>query len=122
MLAADWALGIFLDNGNYSLYSKGYITFDNNEELAKLAYDQSIYYSDSLDFTPISTDNTNEIKAILKSGNRKSIEGAIQEYGASRVQAVAINCREELSVAVINMLEGMLKIQLIIDGSNDDAE
>ena len=37
VLPLDWALGFIIDQGNYSLYKKGYVTFDDNEELSKAA-------------------------------------------------------------------------------------
>ena len=31
ILPEDWALGFIMDQGNYSLYKNGYVTFDRNE-------------------------------------------------------------------------------------------
>ena len=39
ILPLDWALGFIIDQGNYSLYKKGYVTFDDNDSLAKAAID-----------------------------------------------------------------------------------
>ena len=91
MLPADWALGVFASDGLYTMYQNGVFTFDNNKALAKLAYDQSIYFSEDLDFTPIDSNNVEIIKSILKTGNRKAIDDAIEKYSKERVKEVAIS-------------------------------
>ena len=116
MLPADWALGVFASDGLYTMYQKGVFTFDNNKALAKLAYDQSLSFSEDLDFTPIESNNVEIIKNILKAGNRKAIEDAIEKYTQERVKEVAISCVKELSMGVVNMLEGIFHVQLVVDG------
>lgn len=120
MLPADWALGIFASDGLYTMYQKGVFTFDNNKALAKLAYDQSLFFSEDLDFTPIDSNNVEIIKNILKTGNRKAIEDAIEKYTKERVKEVAISCVKELSMGVVNMLEGIFHVQLVVDGEAAD--
>ena len=120
MLPADWALGIFASDGLYTMYQKGVFTFDNNKALAKLAYDQSLFFSEDLDFTPIDSNNVEIIKNILKTGNRKAIEDAIEKYNKERVKEVAISCVKELSMGVVNMLEGIFHVQLVVDGEAAD--
>lgn len=120
MLPADWALGVFASDGLYTMYQKGVFTFDNNKALAKLAYDQSLFFSEDLDFTPIDSNNVEIIKNILKAGNRKGIEDAIEKYGKERVKEVAISCVKELSMGVVNMLEGIFHVQLVVDGEAAD--
>lgn len=120
MLPADWALGVFASDGLYTMYQKGVFTFDNNKALAKLAYDQSLFFSEDLDFTPIESNNVEIIKNILKTGNRKSIEDAIEKYTKERVKEVAISCVKELSMGVVNMLEGIFHVQLVVDGEAAD--
>lgn len=120
MLPADWALGIFASDGLYTMYQKGVFTFDNNKALAKLAYNQSLFFSEDLDFTPIESNNVEIIKNILKTGNRKSIEDAIEKYTKERVKEVAISCVKELSMGVVNMLEGIFHVQLVVDGEAAD--
>ena len=120
MLPADWALGIFASDGLYTMYQKGVFTFDNNKALAKLAYDQSLFFSEDLDFTPIESNNVEIIKNILKTGNRKAIEDAIEKYTKERVKEVAISCVKELSMGVVNMLEGIFHVQLVVDGEAAD--
>lgn len=120
MLPADWALGVFASDGIYAMYQKGVFTFDNNKALAKLAYDQSIFFSEDLDFTPIEPNNVEIIKNILKAGNRKGIEDAIEKYTKERVKEVAISCVKELSMGVVNMLEGIFHVQLVVDGEAAD--
>lgn len=120
MLPADWALGVFASDGLYTMYQKGVFTFDNNKALAKLAYDQSLFFSEDLDFTPIEFNNVEIIKNILKTGNRKSIEDAIEKYTKERVKEVAISCVKELSMGVVNMLEGIFHVQLVVDGEAAD--
>ena len=61
-LPTDWALGIFMDDGNYRLYKKGMFTFENNDELVKAAYEAGVYFDEQLDFTPVKEDNEKEIK------------------------------------------------------------
>lgn len=120
MLPADWALGVFASDGLYTMYQKGVFTFDNNKALAKLAYNQSLFFSEDLDFTPIESNNVEIIKNILKTGNRKSIEDAIEKYTKERVKEVAISCVKELSMGVVNMLEGIFHVQLVVDGEAAD--
>ena len=120
MLPADWALGVFASDGLYTMYQKGVFTFDNNKALAKLAYDQSLFFSEDLDFTPIDSNNVEIIKNILKTGNRKAIEEAIEKYTKERVKEVAISCVKELSMGVVNMLEGIFHVQLVVDGEAAD--
>ena len=120
MLPADWALGVFASDGLYTMYQKGVFTFDNNKALAKLAYDQSLFFSEDLDFTPIESNNVEIIKNILKTGNRKGIEDAIEKYTKERVKEVAISCVKELSMGVVNMLEGIFHVQLVVDGEAAD--
>ena len=120
MLPADWALGVFASDGLYTMYQKGVFTFDNNQALAKLAYDQSLFFSEDLDFTPMDSNNVEIIKNILKTGNRKAIEDAIEKYTKERVKEVAISCVKELSMGVVNMLEGIFHVQLVVDGEAAD--
>ena len=120
MLPADCVLGVFARDGLYTMYQKGVFTFDNNKALAKLAYDQSLFFSEDLDFTPIDSNNVEIIKNILKTGNRKAIEDAIEKYTKERVKEVAISCVKELSMGVVNMLEGIFHVQLVVDGEAAD--
>lgn len=116
MLPLDWALGVFNDDGNYSLYKKGYITFDKNEELVKEAYAAGAYFSEVLEFEPAKEGQSDKILEILKGGNRSAIEQANKDFGKDIVKSVAIEHASELSMGVVNMLESIFKCQLIIDG------
>ena len=120
ILPADWALGVFASDGVYAMYQNGVFTFDNNKALAKLAYDQSIYFSEDLDFTPIDSNNVEIINSILKTGNRKAIDDAIEKYSKERVKEIAISCVKELSMGVVSMLEGIFHVQLVVDGEAAD--
>lgn len=114
-LPLDWALGVFMDDGNYKLYKKGMFTFENNDELVKAAFEAGVYFDEQLDFTPAREDNEKVILSILKSGNRSSIDKAIKDYGSESVKKVAIAYVEELNTGVVRMLENIFKIQLVID-------
>lgn len=114
VLPLDWALGFIIDQGNYSLYKKGYVTFDNNDALAKAAVDAGVWF-DTFDFTPVESDKVNIILSTLKSGNRTKILEVIEKYGKDEVATVASRNIDELTTAVVAMLENVLKIQLIID-------
>jgi hypothetical protein len=98
------------------MYEKGIFTFDNNDILVKMAYNQSLYFSEELDFKPVKAENVETIKVILKGGNRKAIENAISTYGEDRVKEVAYTYVSELSTGVVSMLESMFKVQLTMDG------
>ena len=115
-LPTDWALGVFLDNGIYSMYKKGIFTFDNNEGLAKLAYEQGVYFGEELEFIPSSESDTGKILTILKSGVRADIMKARDTYGSDRVKEVAIANVKDLTTAVVGMLENIYHIQLVVDG------
>ena len=114
-LPMDWALGIFMDDGNYRLYKKGMFTFENNDELVKAAYEAGVYFDEKLDFTPVKEDNDKEILAILKSGNRSSIDKAIKDFGRDLIIKVAASNVDNISTGVVRMLESLLKVQLVID-------
>lgn len=114
-LPLDWALGIFLDDGNYRLYKKGSFTFENNEELVKAAYEAGVYFDDHLDFVPAKADNEKVILSILRSGNRANIDKAIKDYGTEVVKKIAINNVDTLNTGVVRMLENIFKMQLVID-------
>ena len=116
MLPLDWALGIFLDDGNYRLYKGGYFTFSDNDALVKSAYEHGVYFDEKLDFEPVKTDNSEKILEVLKSGNRKNIENAIKLYGEDLVKPVAFAHTGDLNVNVVRMLEDLFKVQLTIDG------
>ena len=122
MLPLDWALGIFNDDGAYSLYKKGYITFDKNQELAKEAYSAGAYFSEVLEFEPSQEGQNDKILGILKAGNRTAIDKVIKDYGRDVVRSVAVEHAAELSVGVVNMLEGIFKCQLIIDGETQEEQ
>ena len=112
----DWALGVFLDDGIYKLYKKGHFTFSDNEAVVKAAYEAGVYFDEALDFTPAKADNSDKILEILKSGNRKNIENAIQLYGEDVVKMVAFTNANNLTVNVVRMLEDLFKVQLTLDG------
>ena len=105
VLPADWALGFIMDQGNYALYKKKYVTFNDNDELVKLA----------VDFTPAKEDQSQKILEVLKSGNRANIMSLIDTYGKDIVTEVATHNVDELTTAVVSMLENLLKTQLVID-------
>lgn len=114
VLPLDWALGLIMDQGNETMYRKGYITFDDNDALAKAAVEAGVWF-DTYDFKPADVDQTDKILAILKAGNRANIQKAIADYGADRIKDVASYHVDDLTTAVVNMLENLLGAQLIID-------
>ena len=114
VLPEDWALGFIMDQGNYSLYKNGYVTFDRNEELAKLAAETAVLFDD-FGFTPAKEDQTSTILAILKTGVRIKIQEAINTYGKDKVRDVAAYNIDNLTTAVVKTLENMLNTQLTID-------
>ena len=87
---------------------------DDNEELAKAAVAAGVWF-DTFDFTPAENDKVNIILSTLKEGNRAKITDAISKYGKDEVVNVATYHVEELTTAVVSMLENLLKIQLVID-------
>lgn len=118
ILPTDWALGVFLDNGIYEMYKKGIFTFNDNESLVKTAYEEGVYFDEALDFIPSKENDSNDILAILKKGNRSEIVSARDRYGSDKVKEIAIAHVNELTTAVVAMLENMYHIQLIADGNN----
>lgn len=114
VLPADWALGFVMNQGNYALYKNGYVTFDNNDELAKLAVNSGVWF-DSMNFTPAEADQSSKILEVLQSGNRANIINAIDKYGRDAVLNVATYNVDQLTTAVVSMLENLLKAQLVID-------
>ena len=114
ILPEDLALVFIMDQGNYSLYKNGYVTFDRNEELTKLAVETGVLFDD-FDFTPAKEDQTSTILAILKTGVRIKIQEAINTYGKDKVRDVAAYNIDNLTTAVVKTLENMLNTQLTID-------
>ena len=114
ILPEDWALGFIMDQGNYSLYKNGYVTFDRNEELTKLAVETGVLFDD-FDFTPAKEDQTSTILAILKTGVRIKIQEAINTYGKDKVRDVAAYNIDNLTTEIVKTLENMLNTQLTID-------
>lgn len=114
VLPLDWALGVVMDQGNYSLYKKGLITFDNNDALAKAAVENGVWF-DVLDFKPADEDQADKVLAIIKSGNRTNIKAAIEKYSKDFVADVASYHVDELTTAVVTMLENLLQTQLTVD-------
>lgn len=113
-LPIDWALGFIMDQGNFTLYKQGYVTFNDNDELAKMAVENGVWF-DAHEFQPAQPDQTEQILAILKSGNRANILKAIETYGKDLVTETASHHVNELTTAVVTMLENVLETQLIID-------
>lgn len=118
-LPLDWALGVFMAAGAYELYKTGVFTFDDNSIVEK-AFEAGVYFDDKLDFIPAKPDQENYIFGILKGGNRQQILNVIEDKGAEIVKKVAIAKADNLTQNVIRMLEGILKIQLIIDGETSN--
>lgn len=116
ILPTDWALGVFLDNGIYSMYKKGIFTFDHNDVLVKAAYDAGVYFDEVLDFVPSKIEDEGTILGILKSGVRADILKARDTYGSDKVKEVAIANVSNLTTSVVNMLENIYHIQLVVDG------
>lgn len=114
VLPLDWALGFIMDQGNYALYKKGYVTFDDNDGLAKAAVEAGVWF-DTFDFTPAEDDRENKILTILKTGIRTKIREAIDKYGKDFVRDVASAHIDELTTAVVGILENLLGVQLVID-------
>lgn len=115
-LPLDWALGIFLDDGVYDMYRKGYFTFSNNDELARLAYENGVYFDDKLDFTPAQEGNNKLILDGLKLGQMAKINELCNKYGENAVKDVAAANVEQIPSGVVAFLEKKFNIQLIIDG------
>ncbi len=118
-LPLDWALGVFLDDGLYTMYKKGCFTFDDNESLVTEAIAAGVYFDEVLDFTPASVEDVDNIFKVLQEGNRPNILKVIDQYGQEKVEAVAIKNAGKLTANVISMLEKLWNIQLIMDGSTD---
>lgn len=121
-LPAEYALSIVADPGLYTLYKKGYFTFNDNEGLAKLAYEQGYWFEPSFDFEPSSPKDVDLILSILKVGNRAKIEETIKKYGEDKVRDVAIANLSGLTQNVIMLLEKTFKVQLTMDNVADLGE
>ncbi len=114
-LPAEYALSIVADASLYGLYKKGYFTFNDNEGLAKLAYEQGYWFDEKFDFEPASTKDNDLIFSILKVGNRVKIEETIKKYGDDKVKDVAISHLSDLTQNVIQLLEKIFRVQLTMD-------
>lgn len=103
-LPKDWALGVFLKTEVFDMYKKGIFTFDNPEEVTKLAVQEQVYFGDELDFKPRSKDYVNNILTVLKQAQRNAIIEAIKE-DRDVVLAVAQEHINELTNGTISLLE-----------------
>lgn len=111
----DWALDLFLDEDNYRLFKEGLITVNDVKSLTAAAIEAGVYFGDNLDFIPAGKDDSNNILAEIKTGNRNKILNVIKKYGEDKVKAVVLSNVNELTSGVIQMLEGIFKIQLTMD-------
>lgn len=114
-LPLDWALGVFQDDGVFQMYKQGLFTFDRNDEIVKAAFENGVYFGDTLDFTPAAPDQNKIILAILKKGKRAEINQAIEIYGKDTVKDVAILNLDSLTQGVVTMLESVLQTQFTIE-------
>lgn len=116
-LPENWALGVFFDEQVYNMYKKGLFTFNDNDGITKAAFENGVYFDDKLDFTPAKDEDLDAILAILKTGKRSEIVSACDKYGAAKVKDVAIvNCND-LTTAVVSMLEQLWNIQLTMNSN-----
>lgn len=114
-LPLDWALGVFQDDSVYHLYKSGAFTFDDNDGIAKDAFEAGVYFDEKLDFVPAKVDDSKEILAVLKSGNRANINKMVEQKGKQKIIDVAALHVDELTQGVINLLESLLNVQLVLD-------
>lgn len=119
-LPLTWALSVIADPALFTMYKKGYFSFDDNEGLAKAAYDAGYWFDAKFDFEPAKKEDDSLVFAILKGGNREKIDAAIAKYGMERVKDVAINKCGELSQNVIQVLEKRFGVQLVVDGVDEE--
>jgi len=115
-LPLDWALSIIADQSLYLMYKKGVFTFNDNESLAKIAYQQGYLFDEGFDFKPASVNDEKDILAALKMGTKSKIEAAIKDFGAEKVREVAVANLGGLTQNVIQVLEKTFNIQLVMDG------
>ncbi len=111
----DWALDLFLNEENYQLFKNGCITVNDVQGLTEAAIKAGVYFGAELDFVPAKVEDSKQILAIVKSGTRSKILDAIKTYGEERVKTVVVSNVSELTSGVIQMLEGIFKIQLTMD-------
>lgn len=114
-LPLDWALSIIADPSLYLMYKKGLITFNDNDSLAKIAYESGYLFDDKYDFTPASQEDDKTILAALKAGTKSKIDESIKNFGADRVREVAIANLGSLTQNVIQVLEKTFNVQLVMD-------
>ncbi len=114
-LPLEWALSIIADPSLYLMYKKGLITFNDNDGLAKIAYEQGYLFDEHYDFTPSSQEDDKTILAALKLGTKAKIDECIKKYGADRVREVAIANLGVLTQNVIQVLEKTFNVQLVMD-------
>lgn len=115
-LPVDWALGVFLDPGIYTMYKKGIISFDDNEAIKKIAIDSGVYF-DETDFVEVPPNRDAEILSILSTGNREKIVKAIDTYGKDVVKDIVKANVSTLKSGIVTMLEKLLNIQLVLDNA-----
>lgn len=114
-LPEDWAMGVFFDPEVYNMFRKGLFTFNDNDGVTKAAFEAGVYFDDKLDFTPANETDTTEILNILKAGKRQDILDACSKFSGNKVKEVAIAHCDELTSAVVSMLEKLWNIQLVMN-------
>lgn len=118
----DWILGIFLDDGLYSMYKKGYFSFDNDAEIIAAAKEANVFFDEDdlklvINKKPEEKDFSKAILTTLKAGFRPKIEELFDKYDKEMVVSVASMNANQLPYAVIQMIEQKYGIQLIADNN-----
>lgn len=115
-LSKDWALGVFLDNGIYSMLKQGIIAFKNQEAAFQAAQEAGVLFDAEIaELKDVQKIDYNSILTTLKSGVRSSIVELEKKYGREVVKSTAVKYLNDIPQGVVTLLEKMWNIQLTIN-------
>lgn len=118
MVPLKWALGVFISPPALHQMELGYFTFENLEELIKMAESAGHYVPDSIKEPKISV---KDIKKALKTGDKKEFEKILLNATAkvrNDVITAARGMYGKLNQETISFLEKKLKVSLTVVDTN----
>ena len=118
MIPVKWAIGVFISPEALRQMELGYFTFENLEELIKMAEEMGHYVPDSIKEPKISV---KDIKKALRAGDRKGIERILLN-ATTKVRNDVITAARgmygKLNQETVSFLENKLRVSLTVIDTN----
>lgn len=113
-LPEDWAVGVFRNPGAYNCYKLGYFTFENPEEIARIAAEQGEYFEDTT-LLPKKQTYLQDILEILKTSKRSEIEALCNSENEQTIVAIVKENHDQLTRGTIKYVSELLNVELNFD-------